>query len=72
MSPPIKDIELEGEVEVRQKVRVVCTCGRWVVLGEFGAQNEPVALHPQPQCKFFKDSDLLTYIRTLRQRYEGN
>lgn len=72
MSPPLKEIEPGGEVNVRPQVRVLCTCGLWVVLGEFGERDEPIALHPLPQCAFFANTDLLTYVRTLRQLCEGS
>jgi len=72
MSPPVKAIEPGGEVKVRQQLRVRCTCGLWVILGETGPKNEPIALHPMPQCKLFIETDLLEYVRTLRQHYEGN
>lgn len=62
-----------SEVVVRPQVQVKCTCcGLWVILGVFGPDDEPTALHPLPQCKLFVETDLLTYIRTLRQHYEGN
>jgi len=72
MSPPVKGIELGGEVDVRPQAHVLCTCGLWVCIGEFGEKDEPIVLHPLPQCKLFVETDLLVYIRTLRQHYEGN
>ena len=71
MSPP-RDIELGGEVEVKAQTRVLCTCGLWVILGETEPSHDPIALHPMPQCELFKQTDLLDYVRTLRQHYEGN
>lgn len=68
---PRRDIALPGEINVKQKIRVRCLCGLWVVLGETDSHG-PIALHPLPQCKLFKGTDLLEYIRTLRQHYEGN
>jgi hypothetical protein len=72
MNPPVKGIEPGGEVDVRPQAHVRCTCGLWVLIGEFGDKDEPIVLHPLPQCKLFVGTDLLTYIRTLRQHYEGN
>lgn len=71
MSPP-RDIELGGEVKVNAQTKVLCTCGQWVILGETEPSHDPIALHPMPQCQLFKQTDLLDYVRTLRQHYEGN
>jgi hypothetical protein len=66
-------IELADGVVVRPKMRVLCICcQQWVILGEYDSDAKPIALHPMPQCKLFVETDLLTYIRTLRQYYEGN
>lgn len=69
---PARDIELGGEVNVTAQIRVRCTCGLWVILGEAEPSHDPVALHPMPQCDLFTRTDLLDYVRTLRQHYEGN
>jgi len=60
------------EVTVVPRFCLRCTCGTTVMLGTFGPKDEPVVLHPLPQCKLFKDTDLLTYVRTLRKLYESN
>ena len=49
---------------------VQCTCGVRVQVGVFGSHEEPIALHPLPQCELFRKSDLLTYVQTLRKFYE--
>jgi hypothetical protein len=66
-------IDLGDEVDIRPKIRVRCICcSEWVVLGEYGPDSKPIALHPIPQCKLFIESDLLEYVKKLRQHYEGN
>jgi hypothetical protein len=69
----IEALEPDSEVEVRPTIRVcrIC-CGQWVVFGEYGSDKKPIALHPMPQCKLFLETDLLEYVRKLRQHYEGN
>ncbi len=69
MPKPSKQGEL---VEVRPQYKIRCTCGLWITLGELVAGGEPIVLHPLPQCAFFRENDLLTYVRTLRQYYQGN
>ena len=60
------------DVTVVPRFCLRCTCGVQVVLGTFGPKDEPIAMHPLPQCKLFTESDLLTYVRTLRKLYEPN
>ena len=69
----IEALEPDSEVDVRPTIRVRCICcSQWVVFGEYGPNNKPIALHPMPQCKLFLETDLLEHVRTLRQHYEGN
>ena len=69
----IEALEPDSEVEVRPTIRVRCICcSQWVVFGEYGPDNKQIALHPMPQCKLFLETDLLEYVRKLRQHYEGN
>ena len=69
----IEALEQDAKVEVRPKIQVRCICcQQWVVLGEYGPDSKPIALHPLPQCKLFVETDLLTFVQKLRQHYEGN
>lgn len=60
------------EVTVVPRFYLRCKCGVQVLLGTFGPRDEPVALHPLPQCPLFIEADLLTYLQTIRKLYESN
>ncbi len=67
----MSDLEIDEQIEMRPKLRVLCVgCQQWVTIGECGPDNDPAVLHPLPECKLFLDTDLLTYIQTLRRHYE--
>ncbi len=69
----IEALDPDTEVDVRPKIRVRCICcQQWVILGEYGSDAKPIAMHPLPQCKLFLETDLLEYVKRLRQHYEGN
>lgn len=71
VDPEAPPLAQGGTVEVEHQVRVCCSCGEWVSLGNIKDTDLPIAVHPEPQCKLFAEHDLLEYVQILRRSYEA-
>jgi hypothetical protein len=62
-------VKTGDKLNIRERVRVKCTCGLWVVAGFEGPQDEPILLHPTPACEFYLKHAPDVFLRKLRKKY---